>query len=74
MLCKSFVSDSLLGRILFVRQCFSVTPLIFCVTGFVSAIKKACQLTCGKKFRVALSQNLRSGFGSLQRNGCEPLL
>ena len=35
----------------------SVTPLIFCVTDIVSAIKNH-QLTCGKKFLACLSNKI----------------
>jgi len=52
----------------------SVTHLIFCITGFVSAINETCQLTCVKIFSDAFQQNRRSGFDSIQRKGWEPLM
>jgi len=42
--CKRLVSDFLLGKDSFDRQCLSVAPLIFCVTDFVSAIKESISL------------------------------
>jgi len=40
VLCKGFVSDPLLGKDSFRQAVFLVTPLIFCVTDFVDAIKQ----------------------------------
>jgi len=40
ILYKSLVLDSCWERIPFDRQCLSVTPLLICVTDFVSAIKQ----------------------------------
>jgi len=39
-------------RIPFIRQCLSVTPLIFCVIGFVSAIKQNVSVDLWKIFLV----------------------
>jgi len=40
ILCKSLVSESFLGKDPFDGQCLSVTPLKFCVTDFVNAMKQ----------------------------------
>ena len=58
ILCKSLVSDSLLERITFVRQCLSVTSLIFCVTGFVSAKKQTVSIDLWKTFFVRPSNKI----------------
>jgi len=45
-------------RIPFVRQCLSVTPLIFCVKGFVSAIKQNASIDMWKKNLVRPSNKI----------------
>jgi len=45
-------------RIPFVRQCLSVTPLIFCVTGLVSAQKQNVSIDLWKNFSVRPSNKI----------------
>jgi len=42
----------------FVRQCLSVTPMIFCVTGFVSAKKNNVSIHSWKIFLVQPSNKI----------------
>jgi len=61
-------------KISFDRQCLPVTPLIFCVTDFVSAIKQNVSMDLREKLLVRLSNKIigldLAPFSEMVENHC----